>query len=97
SIQSSTFQAPAGSSIRVTWRATDGDPTDGGIAHPRGRLFDAVTNVPVGTFFDSDTGTTAFKTSSVFVPAEPAAEQQQFYLVFEAGSRAQGDQQEEVG
>jgi len=93
SIQSSTFQAPAFSFLSVSWRATDGES----VAHPRGRLFDAVTNLPVGTFFDTDTGTTAFNTSFVQVPFEPASEHQQFYLVFEAGSTGSGDQQEEVG
>lgn len=76
SLQSETFTATAGEQISVVWRATN----DGDTAHPRGRLFTA-DGTPVGTFFDSDTGTTPFTTSSVTVPTAG-----QYYLLFEAGA-----------
>lgn len=76
SLQSATFTATEGEQISVVWRATN----NGDVAHPRGRLFTA-DGTPVGTFFDSDTGTTAFATSTVTVPSAG-----QFYLLFEAGA-----------
>ena len=76
SLQSETFAVAAGETISVVWRATN----NGDVAHPRGRLFTS-TGTPVGTFFDADTGTTAFATSMVTV-----ASAGQYYLLFEDGS-----------
>lgn len=76
SLQSATFTATAGEQISVVWRATN----NGDVAHPRGRLFTA-DGTPVGTFFDADTGTTAFTTSTVTVPSAG-----EYYLLFEAGA-----------
>ncbi len=76
SLQSGMFTAAAGEQISVVWRATN----NGDVAHPRGRLF-AADGTPVATFFDADTGTTAFTTSSVTVPAAG-----EYYLLFEVGS-----------
>ncbi len=76
SLQSEIFTATANEKISVTWRATN----SGDVAHPRGRLFTAA-GAPVATFFDSDTGTTSFDTSTVSVPLDG-----QYYLLFEAGS-----------
>jgi hypothetical protein len=76
SLQSETFTAKTGEQISVVWRATN----NGDVAHPRGRLF-AADGTPVATFFDADTGTTPFATSTVTVPSSG-----QYYLLFEAGS-----------
>ena len=76
SIQSENFSAAAGEEISVAWRATNGIDT----AHPRGRLF-ASNGTPVGTFFDADSGTTAFTNATVTVPSDG-----EYYLLFEAGS-----------
>lgn len=76
SLQSETFTASSGEQISVVWRATN----NGDVAHPRGRLF-ASDGTPVATFFDSDTGTTAFATSTVTVSSAG-----QYYLLFEAGA-----------
>jgi hypothetical protein len=75
SLQSETFSATVGEKISVVWRATN----NGDVAHPRGRLF-AADGTPVATFFDADTGTTAFATSTVTIPSAG-----QYYLLFEAG------------
>ncbi len=76
SLRSETFTATAGEEISVVWRATD----NGDKAHPRGRLFTSA-DAPVGTFFDSNTGTTAFDTSKVTVTLAG-----EYYLLFEVGS-----------
>jgi hypothetical protein len=76
SLQSATFTADIGEQISVVWRATN----NGDVAHPRGRLF-AADGTPVATFFDADTGTTAFATSTVTVPSAG-----EYYLRFEAGA-----------
>ncbi len=80
SLQSEIFTATAGEQISVVWRATN----NGDTAHPRGRLFTSA-GAPVGTFFDSDTGTTNFSTSTFAVPSAG-----QYYLLFEAGSSDAG-------
>ncbi|HEY2411086.1 MAG TPA: hypothetical protein VGI40_02525, partial [Pirellulaceae bacterium] len=51
-------------------------------------MFNAATNVAVGTLFDSTTGTTSWNAASVTAPFTGS-----FYLVFEAGSDDSGNTQ----
>ena len=87
--QSPTFSAGLGEIISVDWRVAalggwcEGDPGSGDDGMGRGYLMDALTDLPVATFFDVGPicGVTAWDTSDVIVPAFG-----NFYLLLQVGS-----------
>ena len=87
--RSSTFSAGAGEEITADWRVRAlggwcaGDPGSGDDGLGRGFLVDALTDLAVATFFDTEPicGVTEWATASVIAPAFG-----DYYLLFQVGS-----------